>query len=391
MIPLRNAKRFLFKAYNQPCYALKVFKKRLMAYLYYYLSNGKSSYPEAVTLFLTHRCNLHCKMCGQWGEGGVTRKQSAEYIREELSFDELKMVIDDLSPFGPNITLFGGEPLIYKNSIDTIKYIKNKNMHCLMITNGSLIEPKAQELVDAGLDELNVSLDGGRELHNEIRGMDGLFDRVLNGLKKINHFKKEKNKKRPFINLQCTITKYNYENLEQLLNAAEETGADSLTFHNLIFLENGLIEKQKKYDKLLNCSSLDWKGFISVPDIDVSILFNKMEEIKKKVTEMAEKGFDLKVDFYPNFSKKGLFEYYQNPLFLPREYSPRCVSPWISAYIFPDGETRPCLNFDYSFGNIKKDKFTLIWNGERARNFRKTLKRNKIFPVCIRCTELYRY
>lgn len=391
MIPLRNAKRFLSKAFKQPAYALKVFKRRVPAYLYYHMSNGRSSFPEAVTLFLTHRCNLRCKMCGQWGEGGVSKKQPKDYIKEELSLDEFKSVIDDISLFKPSITLFGGEPLLYKNCIELIRYIKEKKMHCLMITNASLIESRAFDIVDSGLNELNVSLDGGRELHNEIRGMPELFDKIAAGLRKVNYFKKQKGIKLPLINLQCTITKYNYRFLEQMLDVAGEIEANSLTFHNLIFLKDDLIKKQKEFDKLLNCSSLDWEGFVFAPDIDVLILSDKMEEIKKKVSKMRDEGSGLTVDFYPNFSKKGLCEYYQNPLFLPREYSPRCVSPWITAYVFPDGEIRPCLNFDYSFGNIKKDNFTQIWNSGQAKEFRKTLRKNKIFPVCIRCTELYRY
>jgi MoaA/NifB/PqqE/SkfB family radical SAM enzyme len=124
MLPLRNAKRFLNKAITQPGYALKVAAKRFKAYRAYNFENGKSSYPEAITFFLTHRCNLHCQMCGQWGEGGVTKKQSSQYIREELSPEELTAAIDEASKFKPNITLFGGEPLLYQHCIEIIKYIK---------------------------------------------------------------------------------------------------------------------------------------------------------------------------------------------------------------------------------------------------------------------------
>jgi len=63
----------------------------------------------------------------------------------------------------------------------------------------------------------------------------------------------------------------------------------------------------------------------------------------------------------------------------------------MSAYIFPDGEVRPCLNLDYSYGSIKNNKFTEIWNGAAAVKYRRVLKEKNIFPVCVRCTELYRY
>lgn len=384
MIPWRNLRRFFYKGLRQPAYALRILAKRAQADSYYFFGNGRSSYPEAVTLFLTHRCNLHCKMCGQWGEGGITKKQSTQYIRAELNLNELKSIIDDISSFKPNITLFGGEPLLYGGCIEIIKYIKQKEMHCLMITNGFLLEDLAEKIVDAGLDELNVSLDGDAQLHDQIRGMPGLSDKIMRGLKQVNYFKTRKNKQRPLINLQCTVTQDNYKYLEQMTDVANRAQADSLTFHNLIFLNRELLDKQKVYDSLLGCNSVDWEGFIFEPGIEPQILYERIKKI-------LSGRYRFSVDFYPNFSYPALREYYKNPNYTPSEYSCRCLSPWIAAYIFPDREVRPCLNSSYSFGNLRKDKFYKIWNGEQAVRFRRLLKEKRFFPACIRCTELYRY
>lgn len=384
MIPLRNIKRFFQKAMQQPGYALKVALKRFNAYRAYNYGNGRSSFPEAVTFFLTHRCNLHCSMCGQWGEGGVTKKQSAQYISQELSREEIFSVIDDINNFKPNITLFGGEPLIYPHTIELIRYIKQKGMHCLMITNGSLLERNAKNIVEAGLDELNVSLDGGSELHDRIRGMPGLFDKIMRGLKEVNRFKEINKSHRPLINLQCTINKQNYQYLEQMIDVTKRVLANSLTFHNLIFLNRQIIEKQKPFDALLECSSSNWEGFVFEPDIDPKALY-------KKTREILSAKFSFKVDFYPNFSYEGLVDYYNNPNYKPLEYPGRCVSPWIAAYVFPDGEVRPCLNSSFSFGNIREKKFNAIWNSQSAIKFRRLLKDKKSFSACARCTELYRY
>ena len=383
-MPWGNLKRFLAKFFRQPLYAFGVGLRRLRANIYYLFKNGVSSPPESITLFLTHRCNLHCKMCGQWGEGQITRKNSAQFLKEELSFSVLKPIIDDFSSFMPNITLFGGEPLLHPDCLETIKYIKQKGLHCLMITNGYFLESFADEIVASGLDELNVSLDGDLATHDLIRGMPGLFFKVVSGIKQINYFKNKDHKHKPLVNLQCTINKYNYKTLEQLLSVASEVKANSLTFHNLIFLKSENIATQKESDRLLNCSSGDWEGFVFNPEIDTKLLFEKMQQI-------LSGKYSFSVDFYPNFSKNALKSYYNDPSYTPLEYPVRCLSPWVSAYIFPDGEVRPCLNLDYSFGNIKNNRFSLLWNNTRAILFRKLLKNKKIFPACIRCTELYRY
>lgn len=384
MIQLRNLQRFFYKSCRQPIYAFGVAKRRLAAYAHYTFSNGYSANPEAITLFLTHRCNLRCKMCGQWGESGVTKEMKPNEVRGELKLDELKKIIDDVSRFRPNITLFGGEPLLYPGCVELVRHIKSKGMHCLMITNGSLLGRYAAELVEAGLDELNVSLDGGRDLHDGIRGMPGLFDKITGGLKEVYRLKKDAGQRKPLVNLQCTITKYNYDRLSQLLEVADTVKAESLTYHNLIFLSAELLKKQSEFDKVMNCSSHDWEGFVFDPEINPSALYKDMERIKGG-------RYTFGVDFYPNLSAKGLREYYENPSYLPSEYKARCLSPWIVAYVFPDGEVRPCLNFTYSYGNVKKAGFREIWNGEMARAYRVGLKRSRIFPVCVRCTELYRY
>lgn len=383
IFPLANLRRSFYKALRQPEYARRVFFRRLKAYAYYLFGRGKSSPPEAITLFLTHRCNLQCAMCGQWGEGGVTKKRSAAYVRSELFLDELRLLIDDVADFSPNITLFGGEPLLHARCLELIRYIKDKGLHCLMITNGSLLENFAQDLVESGLDELNLSLDGKAGLHDQIRGMPGLFDQIMRGLKKLYSYKRDLKQQKPLVNLQCTINRRNYLYLDELLEAAAEAHADSLTFHHLIFVEKPVLEEQKKYDARLGASSGDWEGFVFPADMDIGKLYNKLQAIRK-----AKHAFS--VDVYPNFSRSGMREYYTR--FSPiLGYPRRCLSPWIAAYVFPDGHVGPCLNSTYSYGNIKKHKFRRIWNGRSAVKFRLVLKKNRIFPVCPRCTELYRY
>ena len=384
MIPWRNTQRFFLKSIRQPGYAGRVFLKRLSAFVSYGAGNGTSVPPEAVTLFLTHRCNLHCKMCGQWGEAGVTRKQAPQYVTGELSAAELVKIIESLAAFKPNITLFGGEPLLHKGCLDVIRHIKQNRMHCLMITNGSLLGTVAQELVSLGLDELNVSLDGDAGLHDSIRGMPGLFDTITRGLADIQDHKRRQCTQKPLVNLQCTITQYNYTQLEKLTEVAREIHADSLTFHNLIFLDQEALSRQKEFDSLLGCSSLDWEGFAFAANIDPDVLYDMMRRIRSRKYPFA-------VDFYPNFTREELVAYYRKPAAELSVSCRKCLSPWTTAYIFPDGSLRPCLNSSYSFGNLKDGSFPEAWNSPEAVRFRMVLKKERAFPACARCTELYRY
>ena len=381
---LRRFNRIINKIIRQPGYALSVGIKRFMAAVAYKNKTGKAPMPESVTFFMTPLCNLRCKMCGQWGDEGAFKCLPAEKLQKKLNTADLISIVNELTPYKPSFTLFGGEPLLHDGCIQLIEYIHAGGMHSLMITNGSLFDKYAVDLVDAGLDELNVSLDGYGALHDEIRGQQGLFDIIYSGLKKVQDVKKTENKKKPLINLQCTMMKDNYTQLDGIIRAAEELGVDSVTFHNLIFLGQDLVDKQALCDKNLGCTSDAWKGFVFDPGIDPDRLFEQIEKIRGTKHRFA-------VDFYPNFSRQGIKEYYDNPSFKPDEYKPECRSPWLCCYIFNDGQVRPCLNSTYSFGSVYDNSFKEIWNSAKAVQYRKMLKENGIFPACVRCTELYRY
>lgn len=87
----------------------------------------KSCYQEvtgvdSVYLHVNSACNLHCLGCYSYVENRNTRN--------ELSFDEWKCVIDDLSLLGvKNIVISGGEPFLRKDLREICKYIKGKRLN----------------------------------------------------------------------------------------------------------------------------------------------------------------------------------------------------------------------------------------------------------------------
>ena len=74
---------------------------------------GYSRMPTNLTFFLTYRCNLRCPVCGQWGKSGYVKRFSQSQLRDEVDIVTLKKVIDDIAQFRPQITLCGGEVMLY--------------------------------------------------------------------------------------------------------------------------------------------------------------------------------------------------------------------------------------------------------------------------------------
>jgi radical SAM protein with 4Fe4S-binding SPASM domain len=387
MIPLRNIKRAIGKAISQPAYGWQAFRRRFLSYLTYKLFNGYSAYPETISLFLTYRCNLRCKMCGQWGMVGSSKDYPPEMLREQLSLKEIEALLNDVRAFRPNITLFGGEPFIYREWPEIVKMVKERGMRCNIITNGVLLSDNAEKMVDLGVDEVIFSLDGPKDIHDEMRSSEGTFDKAYSGFKKLEEIKNRRGEKKPLVNISSTVFEVNYNRLDEIVMIAEEMGAVSITFHHLIFTgRDAYKEHNRVFQECFTCISPDWAGFIrdDLPEINPEELLKKMEEIKSMKTS-------IDVSFYPNYTEDEIKRYYSNFEFWPSSYRKRCISPWMVAYIFPDGSVRPCQSLNFSAGSLRESPFRNIWNSERYRNYRRVVKERKAFPVCSRCTEYYRF
>jgi MoaA/NifB/PqqE/SkfB family radical SAM enzyme len=387
VIPLRNIKRAIGKTLSQPAYAWQAFRRRFLSYLTYKFLHGYSAPPETISLFLTYHCNLRCKMCGQWGMVGSSRDYPLERLRAHLSLEEIEGLLNDVRSFKPNITLFGGEPLLYREWPEVVRMAKERGMRCNIITNGVLLNENAEKMVELGVDEIIFSLDGPHDVHDEMRGTPGTYEKAMKGFKKILDLKREKGLKKPFVNISTAIFETNYERLDEMVSSAEGMGASSITFHHLIFIGRETYERHDRiFQDYFSCSSYDWKGFIREfpPNIIPERLIEVLKRIKSKET-------DLDLSVYPNLTDDEIVKYYTTFDFLPDSYRRRCLSPWMVAYVFPDGSVRPCQSLNFIIGNIKEAGFKEIWNGKEALKFRNVLKKEGYFPVCPRCTEFYRF
>jgi len=387
MLPKREIRRQLAKSIKQPRYAFQAFYRRLKCYLTYKLYNGRSAYPETISLFLTYRCNLQCKMCGQWGMVGSSRDYAPDILKAQLSLEEIEGLLSEVKSFKPNITLYGGEPLLYREWPEVVRMVKERGMRCNIITNGVLLYDHAEKMVELGVDEIIFSLDGPRDVHDAIRGTPGTYEKAMTGFKKILDLKREKGLKKPLVNISTAIFETNYERLDEVISSAEEMGASSVTFHHLIFIGRETYDRHDRiFQELFSCSSHDWAGFIREhpPNIIPDRLIQVLKRIKSKETNL-----DLSV--YPNYTDEEIEKYYATFDFSPDSYRRRCLSPWMVAYVFPDGSVRPCQSLNFIIGNIKEASFKEIWNGKETLKFRGVLKEEGYFPVCPHCTEFYRY
>src|SRR4030043_262094 len=126
---------------------------------------------------MSRRCNLHCIHC-------YSSSQDRLYP-DELTTEEAKAMIADLTAFGAPVLLFsGGEPVMRPDLPELAQYAVDRGVRAVISTNGTLIdEEKANIFKKIGLSYVGVSLDGTQKTHDRFRGMAGAFEAAMKGIR----------------------------------------------------------------------------------------------------------------------------------------------------------------------------------------------------------------
>ena len=109
---------------------------------------------------LTPLCNLRCVMCGQRGDKGVLKGEfAANEAKSIVPVETYKKMVDELSEQKPVYYLWGGEPFLYPDLFELVRYIQSKGSFCSINTNGTLLEKYAEQIVKDKWNVIFVSLD----------------------------------------------------------------------------------------------------------------------------------------------------------------------------------------------------------------------------------------
>jgi uncharacterized protein len=177
---------------------------------------------DEVQLFFVpnYSCNFNCSYCyqGDYQVKGV--------VKDKDIIDAFFRHIDaDFAGRRRYITLFGGEPLLPgKLQRNLIKYIiesaAGRNTDIAVVTNGYHIREYIYLFRQARIREIQVTLDGTREVHDSRRTLkngEGTFDRISEGVDML----LENNIP---VNLRMVVDRDNIENLPELAQFAIDRG-----------------------------------------------------------------------------------------------------------------------------------------------------------------------
>lgn len=279
-------------------------------------------------------CNLHCPLCPT-GRGILARP------RGKMVLSDLKRVIDQIAPYAYRVELYNwGEPLLHPDIFEMIKYVASRRITVGISSNLNRLDRiGAQRLVDSGLSQLVVSVDGSTQESYSAYRQGGSLERVLANLNMLVETRTASGQTTPFIIGRMLIGKHNEHQVDAVRNLVYQTGVDSFA--------TGVLYIDTRDDR----QRADWipEGAVYSPyDQDGSTLENTWH----------------------------------------------CRDLWESMVINWDGGVAACCwlhDPQYDFGNVFSQTVREVWNGPHYVSARRVLGKHSelrsddVPTICHRC------
>ncbi|MCM1226220.1 MAG: radical SAM protein [Clostridium sp.] len=289
--------------------------------------------PFIVNIDPCGACNFKCSFCPC---------NNSDFMNEErhkmMSFELFKKIVGDMKEFKQKIHVADlyafGEPLLNKNFIEMIKYLKDNNVvgKIRTVTNGSLLSPELNDkLVDSGLDVLKVSIEGiDNNDYKNLCGADVDINTIVENIRDLYNKKTAKNK-----NMIIQIKAVN-----TMLNTADR--------------------KKAYFDMFKNCSD--------------SCIIENVKEIWS----------EFKVDNNAKSSDKWDYERVVGSGNL-------CSMPLYQMTIHSNGAVSGCCvdwKFAVVYGNVNEESLRDIWHSDKLRQLQIKLveQGREAFEFCSHCT-----
>ncbi len=197
--------------------------------------------PISVNFEITNACDANCKFCS-------IKEQKVDKKCFELN--KLKRLVDI---FDENsllkINLFGGEPLVYDRITELSRYIKKKNFHLTLVTNGIALDKDIEELSEY-IDIIGVSIHGLHEMHDNLIGVKGSFDKIISNFSLLKKYNCR-------FGINFTVTAINYNSIIETVDFLMDNGImiDFVALNRYVenkYLDENINNELKVDAKLLN-------------------------------------------------------------------------------------------------------------------------------------------
>jgi radical SAM protein with 4Fe4S-binding SPASM domain len=339
--------------------------------------------PLKIEMDVTNQCNIRCVMC-PFSDPAVGGRK-----RRDLSKETFSRWADEMFSWVAALGLmFGTEPTLNPNLLSFVRIAKEFRVPKVYFsTNAMKLTPAlAGGLIEAGLDELNVSLDAGTKVTFERIRRLAKWDIVVRNLKSLRDQKAARKVGRPRLHLSFVMMRSNIQELPQFVELAAELGAVVLYFTHLVpydvlgtvseSLGTNLVEFEQYVDRAL----------LLARQYSIHVVAPRIRQVRVDVTLARTSTQERRPDHLTDIDQAR--EAHGLPKrFATEEANSCCPFPWHFIAIEPDGSVSPCgwWHSGPPMGNLHTQSFQEIWSGEPMRRLRSQLVSRQLGANCSRC------
>jgi MoaA/NifB/PqqE/SkfB family radical SAM enzyme len=263
------------------------------------------------------------------------------------------------------VVLSGGEALMHTNLWSLCELLKELRCKITLLSTGLLLARHADNIL-RWCDEVIVSLDGSRQIHNEIRALPRAYERLVEGVTDL------KSRDPAFrVTARCVVQRRNYFDLPNVIDAAHAIGLDQISFLAADVSSTAFNRPTPWGDERV---------------ADVALSPNEATEFERLIEDLiVQYAADFASGFIADDPEKirRLYQYFM-ALNGGGGFPPTiCNAPWVSTVIEADGTVRPCF-FHRPLGSIHEQPLDDILNSAASVAFRRNLDVRRD-PICRKC------
>lgn len=338
---------------------------------------------SSLSVVLNLECGLFCKMCdiGQENEKasiyGFLKKDKAG-IR--LDYRVLLKRCAELTEPLELVHIVGTEPTLYPDLPMLVKGLKALNIKVFVTTNGINLKKMLVPLLESGVDKIMISLDGPADVHDNIRGRQGLFHEIMLLLKQHEALLEKCRALNQEIVACCAVTPLNYLYLSEFIEALPENVIKDVWLTHMNYILKDVAEIHNRINPHYSIGESCTDESVAPDKINpwrlyCSIIAAK-EKARKKMMKFAEAPYISTVREYEDF--------YHRPCV--RVGRDMCMAPFFTMQINADGSG--CVMsrcYDVKIGNIYHTSLEQMFYSDEMNDLRKNIMHREQWLPCYRC------
>jgi radical SAM protein with 4Fe4S-binding SPASM domain len=288
-------------------------------------------------------------------------------------------VLSDVAAMGiPQVTFRGGEAFLRPDFCDLLEYAGQRGLRISIISNGTIMNDEiARRVIQAPTASMTISVDGPRAIHDTIRRVPGMLDRIESNIRCLRQAQRELGLSRPRIYINCTLSATNQGHLQGLVDIAARHQA-TLTLRPLFYTTERQQEQTNRLYRMGNAKPECQVLSPNLSHVNPSALAQELMKVRQYATS-------LKVDI--RISLRNVRQIFNRFYRAYHADAGRCMHPWRVTTINPYGAVYPC-SINTVMGDIRRQTLSQIWNGRKYVHFRQRLASVGIFPRCTKCCVL---